>query len=291
MQKTFIIAIVVCALALTGCGKRSADKGNTVIAKVSNKTITIKDFKDRIAKMPKYYQDIIDKNPRRYLEDMIMEMIFLEEAVRKGIDKDQEVRDLVTEAKKKIIITRFIKSEVDEKAQATDAEIHKYYDEHKEKFKTPELWRASHILVSTEAEANELLDQLSKGASFEDLARTRSIDATAARGGDIGYFRKGQLVPEFEKACLKLSIGETSGIIHTQFGYHIIRLTGKKETSVNSYDSAKNSIQGELKKGKREELYENMITTLKNKYNVKIEDAAFNAPGTSEPAKEMVQKK
>ena len=129
--------------------------------------------------------------------------------------------------------------------------------------------------MADEKDARAILDELSKGAKFEDIARARSIDATASRGGDVGFFRAGQLVPDFEKACLKLKVGETSDIVKTQFGYHIIKLTDKKEGGVQSYDEAKRAIETELKKQKRSELFNKMVMDLKNKYSVHVNEDAF----------------
>ena len=225
--------------------------------------------------MPAYYQNIASKNPKRYIEDIIVEMLCYEEGVRKGIDRDKEVKEVVNEAKKKIVMAKLIKNEVEDKIVVTEDEMKKFYDEHKDEFKTPEMWRASHILVADEKEAKAMLDELAKGAKFEDLARAHSIDATASRGGDVGYFRAGQLIPDFEKACLKLDVGQTSGIVQTQFGYHIIKLTDKKEPGVKSYEEAKRAIEAELKKKKRSELFNALVLRLKNKYGVEVNENVF----------------
>ena len=87
--------------------------------------------------------------------------------------------------------------------------------------------RGSHILVSTEAEAKQILEQLKNGASFEELAKTKSIDKlSAARGGDLGTFGKGDLLPEFENVIFKLKVGEISGVVKSSMGYHIMKRTG-----------------------------------------------------------------
>jgi peptidyl-prolyl cis-trans isomerase C len=150
-----------------------------------------------------------------------------------------------------------------------------FYNEHKDEFKTPEMWRASHILVADEKDAKSILDELARGAKFEDLAVEHSIDATASRGGDIGFFRAGQLVPDFEKACLKLNAGQTSDIVRTQFGYHVIRLTDKKEPGVKSYEDARRAIEAEIIKQKRSELFNALMLKLKNKYGVEVDEDAF----------------
>lgn len=83
--------------------------------------------------------------------------------------------------------------------------------------------RCAHILVTKESIAKEVLDRLSKGESFARLAEQYSIDGTKKRGGDLGFFGHGMMVREFEKAAFALQKGQTSGIVKTQFGYHIIK--------------------------------------------------------------------
>ena len=90
-------------------------------------------------------------------------------------------------------------------------------------------WRASHILVKDRQLANELLKKIKQGASFERLAREFSTDSTKSQGGDLGWFVPGKMVSAFEAACKRLSHGAVSDVVSTQFGYHIIKLTGRKE--------------------------------------------------------------
>jgi peptidyl-prolyl cis-trans isomerase C len=259
----------------SGCAKKPSPD-DKILVKVSDSFITVKDFKARIAKLPPYYRKIVEKDNKRYLEEMIMEKLFYEAAIRKGLDRDKEVVEIVSQAKKKIITAKLVETEVDANVKITDGEMKQYYEVHKGEFKTPPLWRASHILVATEKEAGDILDALAKGAKFEDLAREKSMDATASRGGDIGFFRIGQLVPDFEKACLKLSIGETSDVVKTQFGYHIIRLTDKKEAGAEDFDKAKGKIENALKKQKRVKLFDRLVTDLKNKYGVVVNEDVLN---------------
>ncbi len=88
--------------------------------------------------------------------------------------------------------------------------------------------RASHILVSTETEARQLLTQINAGASFETVAKANSLCPSKANGGDLGFFGKGQMVKEFEDAAFSLEQGKVSQPIKTQFGFHLIKVTGKK---------------------------------------------------------------
>lgn len=88
--------------------------------------------------------------------------------------------------------------------------------------------RASHILVATEKEARDLLQQIKCGASFEDLAKKHSTCPSGKGGGDLGFFTKGRMVKEFENAAFTLQVGQVSEPVKTQFGYHLIKVTGRK---------------------------------------------------------------
>ena len=88
--------------------------------------------------------------------------------------------------------------------------------------------QASHILVNTEAEANDLLNKLNAGDSFESLAKAYAQCPSGKRGGDLGYFGRGRMVKEFEDAAFSMEVGQVSRPIKTQFGYHLIKVTGKR---------------------------------------------------------------
>jgi parvulin-like peptidyl-prolyl isomerase len=88
--------------------------------------------------------------------------------------------------------------------------------------------RASHILVKKQSDAKKIMEDLKKGSSFSELAKTHSQCPSRKRGGDLGWFGRGKMVPEFEKAAFSLKKGEISDLVKTQFGYHIIRVTDTK---------------------------------------------------------------
>lgn len=90
-------------------------------------------------------------------------------------------------------------------------------------------WRASHILVKDRALAQQLLVRIKQGANFESLAREFSTCPSKSSGGDLGWFGPGKMVPAFEHACKGIGVGSISDIVQTQFGYHIIKLTGKRD--------------------------------------------------------------
>jgi peptidyl-prolyl cis-trans isomerase C len=289
-ERLIALAIILSAsFCLSGCGKGPSAQ-DKILVTVGNKFITLNDFKQKLSKMPSYYRNMAERNKKALLDDMIMETLFMEDAVRKGIDRDREVRDILEEARKKILMAKLMKLEVDDKIKVSEEEMKKYYEAHKSEYKKPEMWRASHILVSTEAGAKDVQTALAGGRRFQDLAKEKSIDATAARGGDVGYFRKGQVLSEFENACFALDVGQVSPIVHTQFGYHIIKLTDKKPESQQSFEEARPAVENDLRMLKRNELFGKLLQDLKNKYRVRIEDDAMKAVESVSGKKEAKKK-
>ncbi|MDI3481209.1 MAG: foldase protein PrsA [Tepidanaerobacteraceae bacterium] len=151
------------------------------------------------------------------------------------------------------LIINNLKEKLTSDVKVTDEDVKKYYESNKDMFKlpSPEI-RASHILVATEEEAQEILAQIKAGKDFAELAKKYSIDpGTKDKGGDLGYFGKGTMDPEFEKVVFSLKQGEVSQPVKTKFGYHIIRVTGER-TSL-SFDDVKDYIKKNLESSRKDE--------------------------------------
>jgi peptidyl-prolyl cis-trans isomerase C len=282
-----LVFLVIGLLTFAGCEKAkpagSAAGAKDVVATVGNEKITLNEVDEKIAKMPPYYQSMLKDRKKELVEDLVLEKLFYNEAKVKGLENDKEVKELLAEARKKIIISKFIKDEIENKAAITDKEVQDYYDSHKEEFSIPERWRASHILVKTEQEAKGILDELSKGKSFEELAKEKSQDVSAKKGGDLGYFAKGQMVPEFEEAVIKLEVGQTSGIVKTQFGYHVIRLTDKKPPEAQQLKDVEARIKNELLTKKRREIFDKLVADLKSRTKTTINESLLSPPPAAKP--------
>ena len=260
--------LLILLITLSGCGG-SKDKG--VLARIDKKdAITLSGFNERISKLPERYQEAINKNKKEFLDEVIVDMLLYNEALRKKLDRDTDVKKVIKEAEKKILIARLLNEEIEEKIIVTEEDITAYYNANKEEFATPEVLRASHILVEREAEAKDILVGLSNKRNFEDLARARSIDPTSKIGGDIGYFTRHQLVPEFEEICFNMQVGEISDIVKTKFGYHIIKLTERKPPRVKELAQVRDSIEATLKRLKKKILFNEFVTALKEKAQITI---------------------
>ena len=270
------VLLVACVFALSGCGNAKSKP----LATVDGKVITVGDLEKRISKMPAYYKTLASQRKKDFLDDMINEQLMYKAALKRGINRDAEVKELLDEAKRKILIARLMEVELKKSAVSED-KIKEFYQIHKDDFVTPLKLRASHIMVDTEAEANEVLQKLKEGGDFAQLAKQYSKDPSKERGGDIGYFIKGQLMPELEEICFKLQVGQTTDIIKTKFGYHIIKLTDRIEPRTVELSEVRDAIEKELKDMAQQRALNDLVKDLRSKAHVKINEKLLG----SEPDK------
>ena len=194
---------------------------------------------------------------------------------------DMTLKDMQDFTRKDIVISNLIETRFASKVVSTEAEARKFYDENLEKyFKKPETARASHILIGTEekstpeqrkqakAKAEAILKRLRAGEDFAALAKSDSTCPSKSQGGDLGSFGHGQMVPAFEQAAFALKPGEMSGVVETQFGYHIIKLTEKQEASTESFENVKAKILDFLKQEKVQKEVSDQVEALMGKAKI-----------------------
>ncbi|WP_282003953.1 peptidylprolyl isomerase [Geotalea uraniireducens] len=290
--RTLVIAASVAALA--GCGGKTetgstsapAKKAGQVIAEVNGDSITTGDFQRELENLPPYLKPMAEtpEGKKELLDTMVVRELILQQARKDGIDKSPEVAAKLEELKKRVIVDAFLKKKVEEQVNISDDELKKFYDENKDKFKTGDQIRASHILVRTEKEAQDILAQLKAGANFEELAKKKSIDSAAAKGGDLGWFSKGAMVPEFEKAVMGMKDGQISGIVKTKFGYHIIKKTGTRKAGVRSFDEVKEQIKAALLPAKQQEVFQKLKDDIKKNAKITINEDVLKSLGGAQDA-------
>ena len=273
MIKIHIAALLLATVfVFPGCGNAKSKP----LATVNGKVITVGDFEKRVSKMPAYYKTLASQRKKDFLDDMINEQLIYKEALKRGINREPEVKELLDEAKRKIFIAKLMETEVKKSAVSED-KIKEFYALHKDDFVTPLKLRASHIMVDTEAEANEVLQKLKDGGDFAHLAKQYSKDPSKGRGGDLGYFIKGQLMPEIEEVCFNLQVGQTSDMIKTKFGCHIIKLTDRIEPRVVELSEVRDAIEKELKDKAQQRTLDDLVKNLRSKAHVKINEKLLEA--------------
>ena len=175
-------------------------------------------------------------------EQLVLREIFAQEAEKQGIAASRDYREQMEFARQSVLIQALF-ADYEKKHPSTEAEARAEYDKIKAANGDKE-YRARHILVETEDQAKALIEQLKKGASFEDLAKKNSKDpGSAENGGDLDWAAPGNYVPEFSEAMTKLQKGQYTPVpVKSQFGFHIIKLEDERATQFPSFDEVKAQI-------------------------------------------------
>jgi peptidyl-prolyl cis-trans isomerase D len=190
------------------------------------------------------------------LDSFLAKVVLADGAARKFYDENPRQFETPEMAKAEFVVLSM--DSIATQVTVSDAEVKAWYDSHKERYGQPEERRASHILVAAEKsgkdkakeKAGELLAEVRKNpAAFAELARKNSDDpGSAAKGGDLGFFGRGMMVKPFEEATFSLKEGETSGIVESDFGFHIIRVTGIRPAAEKPLADVRGEIEAELRK-------------------------------------------
>lgn len=210
-----------------------------------------------------------EEGQSQLLQELINQELFYSYALEKGLEKHeayvQEVEIVQANLLKSYAVRRFLEEVV---VDATAAQT--FYQENPEQFQKPETVKASHILVATLEEATAVKASIEAGLTFEEAATLNSSCPSKERGGDLGQFGRGQMVPEFEKAAFELEVGAISEPVQTQFGFHLIRVDGQQPAETLEFEAVKDQIERHLTQQTQNQAYFAQIDALKNQYTVTI---------------------
>jgi peptidyl-prolyl cis-trans isomerase C len=224
------------------------------LASVNGRVITTEEFEKKLKglapQVRMHYMSGAGK--QEFLDNLIAGEVVFQEGLKLGLDKDKEVMARVEEAKREILINTLFEKIVSEKLG--EEQVKKYYEAHKKDFKQV---KASHILVEQEEQAKAIYKQLKDGADFAELAKKHSIDPSSKeKGGDLGYFIRGQMVQPFEDMAFSLKVNKIGAPVQTSFGYHIIKVLdikdAKKYEEMTSEDI--NGVKRQMLNGEIERL-------------------------------------
>ena len=245
-----------------------------ILAVAAGHEITQKELDDLISNYPPE-QQIYMSNPvarEQVLEQLIAFHLFYKMAVEEKITETAEYQEMAEKLKVELA-SHMAATSVVEAVKVTDEEEKKFYEENPDVFAAKPQVSAKHILVDTKEDAESIAGEVADGLAFEVAAERYSTCPSKERGGDLGYFSKGQMVPEFEKAAFEGEIGKVIGPVKTQFGYHLILVEDKKEGSTVSFAQAQEQIHQQLIQDKQQAVYNAKIKELEEKYGVERKNA------------------
>ena len=244
---------------------------NKVIATVEGREITQRDLDNAISRLPEERQSYFmnEEGKKHLLDQMISFELVYSYAKDNGVEKDL-IYIAQLEAAKKEILTQAAVNKILADVKVTDEEVKDNYDANQQYFKSEESATARHILVDSLEQAEEIKNKIDNGMNFEVAAMQYSSCPSKEKGGSLGSFTRGRMVPEFEAVAFELAVGEISKPVQTQFGYHIIKVEEKNEGSVKPLEEVYPMIQRELRNERESFKYMQFTEELKSKYNVVI---------------------
>lgn len=253
---------------------------NPVLAELYGEQIKRLDVVELINTMPAQMQQIpADQLFQLALEQVINNKVIDNNAKTSGLEKDPEVIKQLEDIKVQIVRNKYLENTI--KSKLTNERLLSQYDSYLANFPEVEEVKVAHILVEDEKLAKTLIGKLKKGASFADLAKENSTDGSADDGGNLGYFAKTDVVPEFAEAAFALDAGTYSKTpVKTDFGFHIIKVDEKRKRPPASLEEAKPFMKQELQRS----ILDETLKVLRAEVEIKRFDMNGNPIAKTEPA-------
>ncbi|NOZ12706.1 MAG: hypothetical protein GXO69_03545 [Acidobacteria bacterium] len=293
---TLAAALLAASFTMTGCQSRETcatyQGSGKVIANLNGNKITEDKLKLLIQSLPPQSQQQFQSKDgqKKLLDQLTTQTLLVQEAKRLKLNKDPIFlvrRELMSN---EILLNRYYQYIV-ENNPATDAELKKFYQTHPDIMAGKIKYTAKHIIITpkkdmkvfnstgtdatTDAAAMKeikmIQKKLAKGADFSELAKKYSEGPSASRGGDLGTFEKGTMVPEFEQALAKMKPGEISGIVKTRFGYHLVKLVNKTNGQRPPFDQLTQKEKQQLKGDYYRSILTAEVEKLKKQAAIKIQ--------------------
>lgn len=223
---------------------------STVLATVNGTDITLGHAIVMRDNLPAQYQQLPDDVLMKGVVDQLVDQTLLAQQVSTSPETDPlDVRLLLENERRGALAARVVEERVG--APLDDAEVQAAYDEQLKSFQPQKEFRASHILVASEAEAADLRAKIEAGEDFAELAKAHSTDpGSGAQGGSLGWFGAGQMVPEFDAAVAALEPGAVSQPVQTQFGWHLVRLEETRDTTPPTLEQVRPELENALRQQK-----------------------------------------
>jgi len=311
-------ALLIGALGISGCSNKN------VVAKVNGESISTDQLNQQLEQLKKQYPNMFtgaDGEGRlldfkqRLLDNMINQKLIEQAAKDKGIKiSDEDVQKQIDQLKagfkdqaqfeealksagmtvdslklqiRNQLVTQKLIETLSSSTKVSDADIQAYYDKNKTQFFQKEAKKASHILFKPEdkATAEKVLAEVKKGGNFEALAKKYSVDtATASKGGDLGWPTTAY-VPEFEAALAKLGKGQTSALVQSPYGWHIIRVTDQRAGVQQALADVKSQIEQIIVQQRKGDAYQTFLDDLRKNAKIEILAADLKAAAANKGSK------
>jgi peptidyl-prolyl cis-trans isomerase C len=264
----------------------AADAG-AVVARYAGKVLTTGETQEAMKRLPgpsRVYLSSPDRK-RQFVDNLIVNDLMFEQGRKLGLADDPDITRQVDDFRERLVVQRVMR-DLRKRPEVSDDEAKQKYDANPNLYSTTQI-RASHILVKDEATAKAIREQLVKNPdSFADVAKEKSTDlGSGRRGGELGLFGPGRMVPEFEVVAFALKPGEISEVVKTQYGWHVIKVTDRKEGTVRPFEQVKAQIKSQLANQRLQAQLDQYMNDLRAAADIQIDDKVLDAlqPPPTEP--------
>jgi peptidyl-prolyl cis-trans isomerase C len=261
-------------LAVSAQMPKALTAEDSVIAIINGEAITERDLKMLLPQPGGGLESVPAPELKQLMQQLVTRRLLAAEATKNKLDQTTSFAAHMRAARNSALAQASVEQFLNKESNISEADMHKVYKENEAAFTREEI-SASHILLKSKTEADAVLKELKAGGDFAKLAASKSIGPSASRGGNLGSFSRGQMVPEFEKAAFALKVGELGGPVKTQFGYHVIKVTDKKGPIVTPFEQVMPQIR-ERMIGEKLRTY---FKSLQDAAKIEIKDPRFAIGG------------
>ena len=264
--------LIICLIGLWGCEEPQTV---SIVAQVGDRHLTREALERRIP--PPFADTISPKEKQKLVENWIEEELLYREAIRQELDQDPELSERIDRAVRQLLANELITRTHAREAEVSEDEILAYYEEHRADFERDQLeLRVRHLIVADRNAQTRAWDRLQKGEFFEQVAREVSIDQSAVKGGDLGYFTKDMVNPSFWAACREAKLGHRIRT-RTELGYHIIEVTDRNDAgSIRDLVDVQGEIQQRILTERRREQRAKLLAELKEQIEWSVDWKQLN---------------
>ena len=280
------VLLVLMVTFLSACGGAGKGKQEKVLAVVNGRPITEAMLGEEAKSLPAYVRPILDTPEGRmqFLESLITRDLLMEEALRRGMDRREEVRERLNMARRSILLEALLRDVTEKAPGLSDEALKKFYDENLENFKVGERVKVSHVLFKEREPAEETARKAKNGMPFKEIMKTASEEGGVT--ADLGFIERGKFDKAFEEAAFAAPAGKVTGPVKTAYGYHLIQTGEKRPAGLQPFDEVKEQIAAELREQAQREAFETLLAQMKKQAKIQLlvsPEAEIPSPSAGPP--------
>lgn len=286
MRRIACTLLVLMAPVLAACGGTGTAKQEKVLATVNGQPITEAMLGEEAKSLPPYVRPILDTptGKMQFLESLITRDLLMQEALRRGIDRREDVRERLNAARRSILLEALLRDVTEKAPGLSDEALKKFYDANQENFRVGERVKVSHVLFKERAQAEDFAKKAKNGIPFKEIMKTASDEGGVS--ADLGFIERGKFDKAFEEAAFAAPTGQVTGPVKTVYGYHLIQAGEKRPAGLQSFEEVKDQIAADLREQAQRDAFETLLSEMKKQAKIQMlvsSEPESAAPGEAAP--------